>query len=73
MLIMKMRQRIIQPGCVTLSMKLLQRDSILQSDSVSEQKVKSFRDSEKPLFFHSSGELEDGPVAWLRKRSLSVP
>lgn len=22
---------------------------------------------------HSSGELEHGPVAWLRKRSLSVP
>lgn len=47
---------------------------LLQSDSLRKHPwVMSFRDSQKPPAFYLPGGLEGGPVAWLRKRSLSVP
>lgn len=46
----------------------------MQSDSVRKHPwVMSFRDFPKSSVVHFPGELEDGAVAWLRKRSLSVP
>lgn len=64
--------RVIQPGRGISSVKLLERGSycrvILWGNIPGWCTVETLRS----LLFHLPGGHEDGPVAWLRKRSMSV-